>query len=247
MDDKIGTIWDKHWAHVENLETFIEIGKSADKWTEHHLPLIDRLLSEMAKGGLFLEAGCGLGQWCFYARKKYGARALGVDIAAETMAKMRRYVAAKQIQGVEFARDDLTATTLPENYCDLFISLGVIEHFADSGPILKGMYKITKPGKRGLITVPNVFSLHTFSRPLAKILGKWTIGYEKSFSPRGLRKACERTGFKVVECGVIPSGEMFGASLNNLPFVGKLFERLSYAIEKRQHTLGFIAYVIVEK
>lgn len=247
MNEKIGKIWDKHWETIDDMEAFLDVEKSVDKWTDHHRPTIDRLLSDFPKDGTFLEAGSGFGQWCFYAQKKYGAKAMGVDIAKETINKMQQYVINKQIKDVEFICDDLINTKLPENFCDLFISLGVIEHFKNSDPILRGMQKMLKSGGRGLITVPNSYSFHTFLRPLAKILGKWTIGYEKSFSPESLKKICEKNSFKVAEYGIIPSGELFGLFLNNLPIIGRPIERLSYWIEKKQSTFGFIAYVVVEK
>lgn len=246
MEENTGKIWDKHWSTIDSLETFLAVEKSTDKWTICHRPIIDRLLGELPQGGVFLEAGSGFGQWCFYAQRKYGAKAVGVDIAKATIEKMQKYVREKQIEGVEFIFDDLTDTKLPANFCDFFISLGVIEHFEDSDPIMRGMQKTLKSRGKGLITVPNSYSFHTFLRPIAKLLGKWTIGYEKSFSPSGLKKICEKNGFRVLECGVIPSGEMFGLFLNNLPIIGRIVERLSYWIEKNQKTLGFIAYVVVE-
>ena len=245
--NSISKLWDERWRKIEDLESFLCVEKSKNNWTNHHFNLIDNKLSKLPEGSFFLEAGCGLGQWCIYASQKYGIKSIGVDIAINTLKKLDEYIKKNNLKKVEFLRDDLNDTKLPDGTFDFFICLGVIEHFYHSKELVDNLFKVTKRNGEGLVSVPNLYSLHTILRPLAKLLDKWEIGYEKSFSPIKLKVLVKKAGFKVVHFGVIPSGEMFGCLLNNIPFLGKFFNKLSYLVESRQSTWGFISYVWVKK
>lgn len=242
----IGNIWDKEWNN-KDIDYFADIEKSKDKWTLHHLPIIERYLQKVPSEGTFIEAGCGMGQWCFYANKKYGLNSVGIDIAEDTLKRLNAYINENNKKNIVFKYDDLTKSEIEKEQSDFFVSLGVIEHFKDSNPLVKSMYNFSKKGGYGLITVPNIYSFHTFLRPLAKMMGRWTIGLERSFSPKYLKTLCEKNGFEVIEHGVLPSGEIFGHMLNSFPIIGRLMEKVSFYIEKKQNTFGFISYVIVKK
>lgn len=245
---EIAELWDRKWQR-EEINIFSQIEECRDNWTKHHFPFIDTKLSRMAedKDAIFLEAGCGLGQWCIYATQKYGIKSIGVDIAINTIERLKKYVKENNLKNIEFIKDDLRETKLPSDTFDFFICLGVIEHFYNSKIIVDNLYRVTKRGGEGLISVPNLYSIHTITRPLARLLNRWEIGYEKSFSPKRLKDLVEKSGFKVIHFGVIPSGEMFGCTLNNIPLFGRLFNKLSYLIERHQKILGFISYVWVKK
>lgn len=240
-------VWDRFYQRFA-IDKFIKDSFSTDRWTVHHQPIIDKYLSQLKKTNIFLEAGCGLGQWCYYAANNYGIQAIGVDIAEETIRKMNEHAIYSKSQSmVTFICDDLNNTKLGAESADMFISLGVIEHFSDSSPMMRSLFKILKPGGIGLISVPNTYSIHTMTRPILQLLDQWEIGYEKSFSPASLKELSIDTGFKVIEGGIIPSGEMFGCFLNSIPILGKYIEKLSFRIERNQNTFGFISYVIVSK
>ena len=247
MRDSIKTskIWDKRWAS-ENVSLFIKNSFFTDAWTLHHKKLIDKYLTKLNPNSIFLEAGCGLGQWCFYVSQKYKIRSVGVDIANETIEKLNEYCKTHKNKLVSFLIADLNTNSLPSNHYDMFVSLGVIEHFEDSKPMMDNLHRILKQGGFGIVTTPNLYSLHTITRPIAKIIGRWDIGYEKSFSPDSLRLLAIDSGFRVVEYGVLLSGELFGTFLNKLPLIGNFFLNLSYFLEKRQKTFGFISYIVVE-
>jgi SAM-dependent methyltransferase len=241
---KVNEVWDKKWIDLDfnkfQKECFIN-----DNWTILHKPIIDKYLRQLPDQGLFLEAGCGMGHWCFYSAEKYKIKSVGVDIAENTISKLNEY--SKGNDRVDFVVDDLNNSKLNENFCDLFISLGVIEHFKNHQLMMSNLYKILKHRGIGIITTPNIYSMHTFTRPILQFIGKWDIGYEKSFSPNKLKKEAKQAGFKVVDSGVLCSGELFGCFLNSLPIIGKIFRKLSLLIEKNQKTFGFVSYVVIQK
>lgn len=239
---KVGDIWDKKWEKLDVLD-FKAIAFKSDPWTMHHKPLIEKYINEVSRNGVFLEAGCGMGHWCFYISEKYGMKSLGVDIAKDTIEKLQK----NQGGLVSFTIDDLNNSKLENNSIDMFISLGVVEHFKDSNPMVKNLNQLLKPGGVGIITVPNIYSIHTITRPILQFFNKWDIGYEKSFSPGKLKILAKSNGFNIVEYGTLPSGELFGCFLNNLPIIGEIIRKISLFIEKKQNIFGFISYIVVKK
>ncbi len=241
---KESAIWDKHWSRIDDLDKYIDVRNSEDLWTEMHYEIIDDHLKSLNEDSVFIEAGCGLGQWCFYAAEKYNIKSIGVDVAKNSIDRLNKYVNDKKPGKVSFYLDDLNNTTIKAQDCDMFVSLGVIEHFKDSNPMLKSLYKILKNDGIGLITVPNLISFHTILRPISKAFGKFDIGYEKSFSSRGLRKICKNNGFKIIDYGVLPSGTSFGLTLTRMfPFLKKV----SLFLEQKTKNMGFVLYVVVSK
>lgn len=241
----VSETWDKKWEKID-INKFRHQSFFTDKWTLYHKPLIEKYLKKVDKNSVFLEAGCGLGQWCFYVSKNYEIKSIGVDIAEKIIKRLNDYC-NNENKLVSFRVDDLNNSKLDNNCCDMFVSLGVIEHFKDSMPMMKTLYSLIRPNGVGIITVPNIYCMQTFTRPILQSIGKWGIGYEKSFSPKSLRKIALSVGFEVIENGVLPCGEMFGSFLNSLPVIGKMFKKISYFIEERQNIIGFLSFVVVKK
>jgi SAM-dependent methyltransferase len=84
---------------------------------------------------------------------------------------------------------------------DLVYSMGTIEHFEDTETAVAEIYRILKPGGRGIIGVPN--KLDPFLRPLLvqglRAFGAYAYGLEKSFTPSELRRLLESAGFEAKE------------------------------------------------
>lgn len=242
----VGEIWDDKWEKLD-IHIFKEEAFKRDPWTISHKPVIEKYIKKINKNGVFLEAGCGMGQWCFYVAEKYGLKSFGVDVAEKTIQKLNDYCGKLNNNLINFIVDDLNDSKIESRFCDMFVSLGVIEHFQDPKPMLKNLHRLLKPGGIGIITVPNVYSMHSITRPILQILNRWDIGYERSFSPRELKNLSLNSGFKIIECGILPSGEIFGSFINSFPFMGGFFRKFGLFIEKKQNIFGFISFVVVQK
>lgn len=242
----VGETWDKKWGKFD-ISKFKYQSFLTDRWVLYHKSLIEKYLKKMNKNSVFLEAGCGLGHWCFYVSENYKIKSIGVDVAQRTIRRLNDYCNNNKNNLVSFLVDDLNNSKLKNDYCDMFISLGVIEHFKDSTPMMKTLYRLVRPGGMGIITVPNVYCMQTFTRPVLQSLGKWSVGYEKSFSAKSLRKIALSVGFEIIENGILPSGELFGSFLTYFPFIGNMFKKISYFIERRQNIFGFLLFVVVKK
>lgn len=71
MNRSFSETWDYIWNLKVNHEIFLNIEEVYDRWDRCHFEKIDENLKRLPSGARFLEAGCGLGQWCFYASPKY--------------------------------------------------------------------------------------------------------------------------------------------------------------------------------
>jgi len=245
-EKNIDMLWDSRWSKYE-LKNVVDVDKIDDPWTAIHLDILKKELSALPPNGKFLEAGCGLGQWCFYV-SKIGHRAVGVDIAKDIIKNLNEFISGKnEYQNIKFIVDDLTHSKLESNQFDFIVSLGVIEHFPDSAPMLNELYRLLKPNGKIFISVPNIFALHTITRPLTKLFGWWKIGYEKSYTSRRLIAEIKKSNFKLERIGILPSGQFFGRILTTIPLFGSIFKKIGYLVEKRQNVFGLYIYVICKK
>ena len=124
-----------------------------------------------------------------------GAKPVGIDIARETV-RVARSVLARHRPA--FALADVRSLPLRSESVDLVYSMGTIEHFEDYETAVAEIYRVLKPGGRGIVGVPN--KLDPFLRPLLvqalRSLGAYPYGLEKSFTPAELRRLLESVGFR---------------------------------------------------
>ncbi len=125
-----------------------------------------------------------------------GAEAFGIDIspsiarqAAEVMAPRRRNLAVADLRALPFV----------DGSFDLIYSMGTIEHFDQYRQALAEIHRVTRPGGKAIIGVPN--KLDPFLRPLMVFvlqkLGLYGYGREKSFTAAQLGRRIEAAGFAV--------------------------------------------------
>jgi SAM-dependent methyltransferase len=94
---------------------------------------------------------------------------------------------------------DVRALPFRTDAIELIYSMGTIEHFPDVEVAVREIFRVLKPGGTAIIGVPN--KLDPFLRPLLvhvlNALGLYAYGMEKSFTPAGLRRLLESSGFRV--------------------------------------------------
>jgi SAM-dependent methyltransferase len=125
-----------------------------------------------------------------------GARPFGVDIALDTV-RLARGVLAGHQGGCIAA--DVRALPFGASTFDAIYSMGTIEHSPGYERAASELARVLKPGGVAIIGVPN--KLDPFLRPLlVHVLnhaGLYAYGFEKSFTPRHLRRLLEGVGFRV--------------------------------------------------
>jgi SAM-dependent methyltransferase len=131
-----------------------------------------------------------------------GAHVFGIDISPPIVAGARREIGAP----LRAAVADVRRLPFADGSFDAVYSMGTVEHFAETEGALAEICRVTKPGGRAIIGVPNRHD--PFLRPLLvaflDAFGWYGYGLEKSYSRRALRGMLERAGFEVVhETGIL--------------------------------------------
>ncbi len=215
-----------------------------------HAPFILNEIIGLEEKSKILEAGCGIGYWVFWLSEQ-GHEAVGIDISDKAISIAKNYAKKNNIKACSFLNADVRTIPFKKNYFDYIFSFGVIEHFKDPSSILSEFYRVLKPGGKIFISVPNLYSLHSLKRPIVRLLGRWGVGYEKSYSPMTISKTIEASGFTMSKCDIMPGEEFFGCWPRYIPFIGeylyKRFRKLSLYLESKQKLIGFWLYAVAKK
>src|SRR3989344_9514448 len=96
-----------------------------------------------------LDAGCGLGETCFWLANNVGCHVEGVSITPAQI-KIAKNLAKKKAKGkkISFRVIDYTKTDYPDNYFDAVVAIEAICHLQDKSVFYKEMYRILKPSGR---------------------------------------------------------------------------------------------------
>ncbi len=147
--------WDSYWEKT-NYRREMELCRS-----DGLLPIFGKYLT---KEQAIIEAGCGAGKWVVYLGKR-GYDIVGVDNNRLGLSKLKNYYSRAK---AKFG--DVRRLPFPDKNFDVYISLGVVEHFID-GPqaALKDAFRIVKPGGLVIVEVPFDNPLRRFRRLLGRL------------------------------------------------------------------------------
>jgi len=150
-------IWDAMWT----VRTVEQETQACDLETTAR----DLFLAYIPKQGRVIDAGCGFGKWVIYL-KRLGYDIVGLDNNEQAILKLKDYDSSLQVE-----LGDLLDIHYPDSSFDVYISMGVVEHF-EKGPLpaLKEARRVLKPGGLIFVSVPTVNTLRTFVRRPLRIL-----------------------------------------------------------------------------
>ncbi|ACJ75443.1 methyltransferase domain family [Thermosipho africanus TCF52B] len=136
---------------------------------------------------------------------------------------------------------------IEDNYCDLVLSLGVIEHYRlkeDLEKSVKEIYRILKPGGIAVIMVPNRISFGVIDRIIQQIFGKWDYGYQKELTPKQLEKIIKKSGFSVIKYKITNLIVVPGVRKN---FRFRVIRTFDTFLKKIVNDCGFYLYTYSKK
>ena len=152
-----------------------------------------------------IEAGCGLGAWCEWLKRK-GQDVVGLEYFEDIVTKVKNFMPESSVE-----LGDVTAINYEDDSFDMYVSLGVIEHF-EQGPekALSEAYRVLRTGGIAFFTVPVLTPLRKYiAHPIRDIYFFMKKSdkhpkffWEYRYTSEEMRDYIEKAGFKVLEEGV---------------------------------------------
>jgi SAM-dependent methyltransferase len=137
--------WEQAWGAHDHAGWFRDAARIC-----HNDPISRWVEPAVARGGLFLEGGCGLAHWVKWLHHR-GQRAIGLDFAPKLMSSARALDPELRL-----LVGDVLKLPLADGMVGVYLSNGVVEHWED-GPAaaLAEARRVLAPDGVFLCTVPD--------------------------------------------------------------------------------------------
>ena len=178
--------WESYWRGQKDLEQSYSTG--------------GRLVREILRDGpvsgrRVLEVGAGSGRDTL-GLVRDGAVGVVLDYSPASLALVRRQADAQGLT-VHVVRADALAMPFRSGAFDVVFHQGLLEHFRDPRPLLGENVRVTRPGGRMVVDVPQTFHLYTVMKHGLMMLDLWFAGWETQFTPGGLERLLRDSGLRV--------------------------------------------------
>lgn len=152
-----------------------------------------------------IEAGCGLGAWCeWFVRRRQDV--IGIEFVDDVVKQTKKHTPSIPVE-----LGDITSINYADSTFDIYVSLGVIEHF-EAGPekALVEAARVLKPEGLAFFTVPVLTPVRRYiAHPIRdlfflikKLKNQPTYFWEYRYTREELKRYIENAGFLVLEEGV---------------------------------------------
>jgi len=178
--------WESYWRGHPRIDETYSTG--------------DRLAREIlaegdVAGAPVLEVGAGSGRDTLRLVQA-GARGVVLDYSPASLALVREQA---RVQGlaVHLVRADALALPFRDGAFAVVFHQGLLEHFRDPMPLLRENARVTRPGGRVVVDVPQTLHLYTLMKQILIALDAWFAGWETQFTPAGLEGRLRAAGLTV--------------------------------------------------
>lgn len=232
IQENINKIWIKKWEAAREISLKEAFGS---RIFPEAFPVIKKYIPNKFEN--LLDVGAGTGKYGLKLAQDFPESSIVIsDILDESIQLGTRLAAEMGVKNVSFQKDDILASTFPDDHFDVVFSDLVIQHLPDYRKAIREMRRITKPGGRIVVSVVNFWNFHTLYKKLLALAGKeYQYGYEKSFSKQELKEAMGKEGIRIIAT----DGFYVGYGIFRLrshhkifSFLGRVVNRLSKILDK---------------
>jgi len=180
--------WESYWkGHRQDIDDTYSTGGR----------LVREVLADgPVEGRLVMEIGAGSGRDLLELARQ-GARGIVLDYSPESLQLVKDQAKAQGIR-VMFVQADATRMPFRDGSIDVSFHQGLLEHFRDPMPLLKENARITRPGGRVLVDVPQTWHLYTLMKNSLILVNRWFAGWETQFTVGELERLVRESGLDVV-------------------------------------------------
>jgi SAM-dependent methyltransferase len=180
--------WESYWkGHSQDIDDTYSTGGR----------LVREVLADgPVAGKLVMEIGAGSGRDLLELARR-GARGIVLDYSPASLSLVKRQAESQAIR-VMFVQADATRMPFRDGAIDISFHQGLLEHFRDPMPLLRENARITRPGGRVLVDVPQTYHLYTVMKKLLILVNRWFAGWETQFSVGQLEQLVRASGLEVV-------------------------------------------------
>ncbi len=184
-DSKVN-VWDNVWKRDVYSKPNLRKEKATVK--------VEKLLYHIAidSSMIVLDLGCGGG---YIARELYNktrAQIYGIDSSEEAI--QLSVDKSKKIP-IRYQKADITKLPFPNDFADVILCIGVIEHVRDYGCCLKEIKRVLKCNGLVYVVSSNRDSFIYEQKIIRERLGFWNYGYQKNWTKDALESIFSVEGF----------------------------------------------------
>lgn len=171
-------------------------------WENWRLSFIKRNFQVLAlqSGDRLLDIGVGGSGYTVLAAAQRGVRAIGTDISAIACRTASRYRDQLGLRGrAAFIPCSATQLPFPGGSFDKIVSNAVLEHVEDDEAAMDEIRRVSAPGARVLICVPNTYLTMAWPLALLSLVNDRHVGHLRHYAASDLAVRFGRRGFRVMD------------------------------------------------
>lgn len=219
--------WSDFW---QSQPETLPIDPKSDQYREYHRFFSDAL---RGVGGSLLEVGCGSSRWLPYFVRQFGFQVSGIDYSETGCRQASAILERAGMRGCILERDAMAQNEDLVKRFDVVVSLGLVEHFADTTSVLRSLARYVRPGGVLVSTSPNMAGiLGTAQRVLNRSVWEGHV----PFTLEQLADAHRKAGLKVDKANHIGSLDFH---VLNLHGATRQWKWLSYKVLTRMTRIGW--------
>ena len=190
MTARVSTLdhWESYWkGHRQDIDDTYSTGGR----------LVREVLADgPVEGRWVMEIGAGSGRDLLELARR-GAHGIVLDYSPEALHLVKDQAKTQGIH-VLFVQADATRMPFRDGAIDISFHQGLLEHFRDPRPLLRENARITRPGGRVLVDVPQTWHLYTVMKNALILANRWFAGWETQFTRSQLERLVSESGLEVV-------------------------------------------------
>ena len=156
---------------------------------------VDLRLTDVSKGDLILDCGCGYPPLDILIHSKNAEYLVGLDMSKEKITKNKRFISVK----IDFVLADITLLPFRNSLFSKVLCYSTIDHVEDEGKAVEEMSRVLARKGSLVLTFPNIlFRPYSLLGKIMQRLGVWIFVYEKYFHPYRIEEMLRKMGLRVV-------------------------------------------------